>query len=556
LPRSEKSLLREQIASLLRRDDRYIDLGAQLRVWRCPCGIPHREWPAGKPHDFAAEPAELLPTVYGGRYDRLLRKYVGEPKVIREIACHEGQIPVLTFDEPGVLRVLALGSPGAGKTFAAVRRALLMGIARPNSVGGLIAPTNDRRQILWRDFLEACPPEWLEDVKTSKKEIVLANRTVIQVLAARASSAQYGSPLQGRSFDWAVVDESQNVTDEGHAEIATRGRRAGKRYIIFETATNAQVPAFRVRLESFKTAPDRRRINFTGFQNPWVEPDYWLRMKGDLSERDYREKILAEDVPPERLLYPRFDFAKTVVPRGQVPAFATTDVERQFYSGLRDVTEEITLKLYDRPCKFIVGQDFGVLVNASVILKCYQNRLGERLWWAIDEITSNGETDIHARKILRFYNPAEIVVVADPHFNTKEADKSDYNIFKNAHLDTKPATHGRITVEHRISMMNALLEDAVGRRRFFIDCDANRQPKCKYLVQSLLISQRNEHGEPEKDRKSGITDPSHWTSAVQYGMYPWEQIRAQGQAQPTVRQMTAAQQREAELRRQQRFYNR
>lgn len=534
MPRGRKSLLIEEIESLLRVDgSRFADMGATLRVYRCTCKTDHVAWPKGKDHSkhFAA-PAELAtPKIYGGRYDRLLRCYVGPAETTRELKCHEGQVQLLTLtgddvygrplDSDEVLRILAIGAPGAGKTLGAVTRALLMALDRPNSTGGLIGPTGDRRQILWDGFLDICPREWIQDVKNSKKEIVLCNNTVIQVLAAKSSSSQFGSPLQGRSFDWAVPDESQNIDDAGQTEIATRGRRAGGKYRIFETATNAQVPAFRVRLEQFKTNKAYRRINFTGYQNPWVEPAYWEKMRGDMSEREFREKILAEDLPPERMVYPRFSLGHNVAPRGRVPGLS--DIERARLGTLIDVTEKITHERFGVASKYIIAQDFGVLINAAEVLKAYQPRTGGDLyWWAIDEITSGGGTDLHAGKLKSYYDPGECVVIADPHFNTKDSDKSDYNIMRAEGWDVHPSTHGKISVKHRIAMFNALLEDANGRRRFYVDCDASGLPKCTRLVRSLISSQLNDYGEAEKDRKNGASDPSHWPSAVQFGLFHWE----------------------------------
>lgn len=535
MPRSQKSLLKELIAAKLRRDDRFVDVGAQLRVWRCNCNRDHIDYRPGEPHSGDAAPAELLDRVYGGRYDRLLRRYVGPPRTITELKCHPGQVEILTMDTTGLLRVLALGSPGAGKTFAAITRALVMALDRPNSTGGLIAPTGDRRQILWDGFLEIAQPlGWVESVSTTKKSITLVNRVVVQILAAKSSSRQYGSPLQGRSFEWAVVDESQNVDDEAHEEIATRGRRAGRKYIIFETATNGQIPAFRIRLEQFKANPLYKRISFTGFENPWVDPEYWSIIRGDMSDRSFREKVLAEDVPPERLTYHRFRYTdngdKTgcnVMPRPTVG---------------RDITEEITEQRFHRRARYIIGQDFGVLVNASIVLKAYAGKNGERFWWAIDEITSGHDSEDHAARILRFYDPDDVLIVADPHFNSKESDKSDYSLFQQAGLTIVPSVYGKISVKHRVAMFNRLLCDNQGKRRFFIDCDDQRRPKCKQLAQSLLISQLNEFGEPEKERKTGISDPSHWPSAVQFGIFPWEKILGTD----AVKVVTSASQRKHE----------
>jgi hypothetical protein len=303
------------------------------------------------------------------------------------------------------------------------------------------------------------------------------------------------------------------VDDDSQTEIDTRGRRAGAKYVVFESATNAQIPSFRVRLETYKDSPVHRVIRYGLQENPWVRPEYTDRLKSLMSSRDYREKILAEDVPPDLLVYSRFAYAGNVMP---CPA-------------REDITEQVVEERYGREgVRYVIGQDFGVLVTASVFLKAYPGkRYGEINWWAVDEITSYATTsDLHARKILERYAPEDVIVIADPHFNTKDADKSDYNMFKREGLDIHPSVHGQIGRKHRESMLNAMLEDSKGVRRFFVDCDARRRPKCQKLVQAFLSQQYDEKGnsEPRKDYR----DVSHWPAAVSYGVFPWERIRGTG----------------------------
>jgi len=207
VPRGKESLLLERIEALLRTDgSRYVDMGAVLRVYRCTCGQSHVTWPKDRDHSkYYAAPAELVlgrdgrPRVWGGRYDRLLRCYVGPPESPIELKCHAGQVQLLTLegndaygrplDSDEVLTILAVGSPGAGKTMGATTKALLNSLSAPNTTGSLLGPTDDRRKICWEAFLEICPRAWVADIKLSDKEIVLANNVRVQVLAAKVSSA-------------------------------------------------------------------------------------------------------------------------------------------------------------------------------------------------------------------------------------------------------------------------------------------------------------------------------------------------------------------------------
>lgn len=524
MPRSELSLIKERLTKALDPSRRLVDIAVQLEVWKCKCGHAHAptdpspdafkrhiEFLRGFEHEPIAD--YRLGKVYGGKYDTLAKRYVGRADNVVPIKCHEGQLPLLTFNDPSVVRLVSLGSPGAGKTFGVVRRAAIEVCKWPNTMGGLVAPTDDRRQILWRDFLELLEPlGWIDDISYSRKEIRTVNNVIVQILAAKKSSSQAGSPLAGRSWFWAMPDESQNIDYEAHDEILARGRRAGIYYRVYETATNAEVPAFRVRLEQLRQNPGVRILRFTGHQNPWVSPEWWETMRKQMSERRFRQFVLAEDVPPELLLYPEFNYQRHV--RG-IPA------------GARDVTADLVFKLTQhRDRHFIGAQDFGRLVHATIILKCFEvlerspttgDKRGKRIWVACDEITS-GEAvtaDYHAKRVIRSYDPSKLLIIADPHRNTADEDKADYAQFQRAGLAIIPASPTRIAREHRYDMVNSVLRDD----QLFI-----LPGKCPKLVESFMGMERNELGEGERDRKDS-SDLSHWTAALGYGLYPFERIR-------------------------------
>lgn len=507
MPRTNRSELRDRVKNLLRAHDRFVDLGVRVQVVRRI--------------DGEVIPGEIRPTIYGGRYDRLMRRYVGAPENIQTITATPGQLGLLEFDEPGMLRLLALGAPGAGKTYGAVRKALIKALQRCNSTGGLVGPTNDRRMILWTDFLNLVEPlGFVEEVQKTDKRIVLKNNTVIEVLAAKKPSAAQGNPLQGRSWDWAVADESQNIEDEAQTEIDTRGRRAGTSYVVFETATNqTQVPGFKVRIERYKNQPKTHKImSFSGDTNSFVDPSYWERLKSTMTEREYKRLILCEDLPPELLQYPAFSYSHSI---RQAP---------EMYS---DMTPKLTKEMFGRPFRWVIGQDFGVLCNASIVFKAFREPdTGECLWFAVDEITTHrSPASIHARKILERYHAGEVVVVADPHHNSKDTDKSDYAQFRHEGLTIFPAvSKGKIDIKHRVNMMNALLEDAKGKRRLYLACDANGKEFCPNLARALSTIEIDELGRLDQMKKDR-NDLTHWPCAAGYGLWKWEKIRAPAQVQ-------------------------
>lgn len=153
MARSPRKAIYEQIRRLAHLDTRTIDVAARLRVWKRNPDDP----------DGAPVPGELLPRVYGGKYDLFRRRYVGTPDRIEEIACHPGQVDFLTRDDPEVYRLLAKGSPGGGKSMVAVVRGLLADLDAPNGVSGAVAPTRERTKILWRKTLDVAGPRgWID----------------------------------------------------------------------------------------------------------------------------------------------------------------------------------------------------------------------------------------------------------------------------------------------------------------------------------------------------------------------------------------------------------
>ncbi len=506
-------------------------MGARLRLYECSCGRPHAP-PNAKSKDEAQRylrelqgevhvprPGRLLPRVYGGRYDKRLRRYVGRPEKIEEISCHSGQLPLLAFDGEHVKRLLALGSPGAGKTFAALRYALLEALKWPNTNGALIAAIGDRRQILWDEFLGLVEPlGWVESVALQRKQIRLVNGVRVDVLAAKAGSRQTGNPLQGRSWDWVVVDESQNVDDRAHREIAARGRRNAKRFRIIETATNDQHGPFVLRKKKFGTKKNWHMLRLTGFQNPWVDPEWWIEfLRGEMDEREYVQFVLGEDVPPELLLYHGFNYDRHL---GPIP------------KGARDVTAEVVYETFRRPgVQWIGCQDFGALVTCTEFMQCWEvlapNPTGpgskaKRKWVVRGELTSGpGVTaDIHARRVLAMVPTESLIVIADPHVNTADTDKSDYRLSEGEGMHIVRASHQAIKREHRYAMMNVLFRED----QILIETDDSGAPKAPRLVESLLQMQRNELGQGERDKKDK-NDKSHWPAALGYGLFPFEKIR-------------------------------
>lgn len=488
---------------------------ARLRVWR--------RGASGK-----AEPAELLPELYGGLYDRLAKRYVPDAEPERdqvvEFSCHPGQIGALLYREQKH-RVLLLGGPGSGKTWVAELRQVLKGLGAadgswggPNRTWLHVGATDERVDVLWDQFHELVRAlGWIEPFDFhEKKRLRLTNGSLHLFKGGRPARKSEGTKIQGVSAHGAVVDEVQNVSDAAQKDTAERGRRAGPAYEMTETATRVnRIGSFIRRLKKYKTSPDRVIITLNPLENPFVAPDYWDILRRESSDRDFRERVLSEDLPSEHLTYHAFNLEENCRRRPRKDDLdyieITAELARQRWGG-------------NSKRKFIVGHDFGQLTSASEWLKAYRHLpTGARHWWIVRETVSGSHTttEAHAQKLAKECPPDEFSVSADPHVNTPDADKSDFAQMRGAGLDVHKAWSGKIHVRHRIAMLNALLCNSAKERRLFVDLDEAGEPVAPMFVDSCIEMERDEFGNPENVRKD-YRDPSHYPAAASYGLFPWE----------------------------------
>lgn len=490
-----------------------VDVGVQVRVYR--------RGPDDKP-----QPAELLcgpdgqPLVWGGRYDRRQRRYIGPPGKVRRWKAHPGQIKLIAFDEPNVGRVLCLGAPGGGKSESVALWAALQAIARENGIGGVVAPTEARLAILWRKIAALLDPGgWLLPGGASDWEMHLVQGTILQFRSGRAGDKRTGSQIPGLDWDFAAEDEQQAILDGSLLEVDLRGRRAGTRFRVASSATNDAHPDFQSRLDEYRRNPRKRILTFSGFDNAFIETAWWENLRGSMSPENYRRMILGEILPPESRVYPRYETEVHV----QSLAFAGADV-----------TEAVTKARFGRPYRWIIGQDFGRLAMASVVLKCFADPRDPeaRIWWVMDEVNSFDDTtaDAHALAITRArggrYRAQDCIVIADPHIETKNVHRSDYDLMRNRGFRVERAVVSEVLRKRAgESMINSLLRDANGVVRVYLAADATGAPYAAKTAQALRCGTFDDRGESENERKDRH-DLSHWTAALRYGLYPFERLRA------------------------------
>lgn len=510
MPRSEVSQYKDRLKSILGSGKRFVNTAIQFRIY-------------DRNDKDEAVPAETFGPVIGGLYDRAARRYVG-PGTPREIKIHRGQAELLAPDRDGEFRRVYIGAPGSGKTYGLILAIMAYICARPNTTIGVVTPVADQKSTVWRDFLRFAMPKGLvakDGISKSTGEITTLNNVLVQFVSAQKQSGSESSPIQGRSWARAFVDESQSVDADAHDEIMARGRRAAKTFRIYEAATFKGGAGFRLRYEQLKLNSQVTIIKAPILSNSFVSNTWKEKLRANYStEAEFLREVMCEDVPLEKLTYPQFDFKTSIAPIPTVGIDMTARLIERYY-GIPNV-------------KYLVGWDPGRLTSASIVLKAYQlpgrheDGMPDRAWYAVNEITvgNHGSASAMALQLIDRYPVEDMLVVADPHLNgPSDLDpKSDYALLQREGLRLMPAAFGKIGRSARISMVNTLLCDSQGNRRLFVACDQDRRPRCQRLAQSFLLSELDDWGRPEMQRKDEH-DMSHWTAAMAYALWKIESIR-------------------------------
>lgn len=516
--RSPRKTLIEKLRARGDESNRYLDCAVRLRVYR-------------RGENGTAKPAELLPRAFGGVYDTYGACYVAgqRPKKIHELSIHSGQVSLVSLiGKAGKRRMLGLGAPGGGKSMAIVVIAICLGVWKANGIGGVVAPTRARLGIVWGKFLElAGPLGIIASVSPGRKEIALVNGTLIQFRAAAKRSADTGSPIAGHDWQWAVEDEQQDIPDAALTEVDFRGRIAAD-YQVFSSATNEARHEFQMRLQRYEAQPLYEVVRFSGYDNAFTPLAHWEAMRATMSTEDFDRYINCKDTPREGRVYPAFSYQENTAP---LPARTT------------DVTARLCAEKWQVPYEYVIGWDPGVMCSASVILKAYAAPgMNDRNWFVLDEIiTRDATTEYHARDVMAWLNrrgiPQQaVIVIGDPHEN-KDTDRSDYLQMQAAGFVVKRSNGGaQIERKHRVSMVNATLKDANGRRRLFLAASSLGPAQAAKTAECLGHLMYTRLGDIDK-RHGTYLDLSHPGDAVGYALFPFEKFRGSykgGASDPTI----------------------
>jgi hypothetical protein len=519
--------------------DRFVDVGVSLAVVRLD--------PKG---EIALDSGRRVTVVrthrWGGLLDTKLERpdLVGPSRAPRQWMCSEAQEPIVMHDDDRPLGSLVIGSEGSGKTTALAmwhhRMWILHGLGEFRE-GGQTAPVLRRLGLVQHEFHNLWAANWCRYVARDDFEgFELADGCRIRFQHTHRQSAAQGSPIQGFNWSWCGRDEMQDQVDV-HADIESRGRAAkAGRYKQLGTATAKDDPEWRTLRDELVAGGQWRMSRLMVAESPFVAENFLaVKRASGITDREYRRRYLAEDVPPESRLYSTWDRAHNLRP---LPLL-----------GARKITSIVLRAKTGNPHHaLLVGHDPGAAKAASIFLDAFEiNGESGVSWWVRGELfTLHQTSEQHALGVLDVVrkfgcNTGEVIngvlhgaperahVRALPIGQAVDkADEDIYRIWSRVGLDIRSAQYkvdgtgtGHIPRESRIEMVKILLCDAAGRRRLFVDCDDLRRPKAPLLVEAFETLERDERGQPQKDKRIGY-DKSDPPDALGYALWPWEKEAA------------------------------
>lgn len=535
-----RKIMRE-IADDVEAIDRYVDIGVTLKVVRVDESgtelipgarkmIVVREYSLGGILDTKADPPRILEGEDGISQN---------PQVW---FCSEDQWKVIEHPDSARLGMLAIGGMGAGKTTAGIIWTYLRWLENIGLrlEGGISAPTETRLSLVFNEIFKMFPVSWYT-FRSSEGILTMADGTRIRGISTYQQSAAQGSRAQGFNWAWWFGDELQDQVDQFifiqtrlRSKVDGNAKRLG-------SVTAKDDPAWRTLRGSIKDSGFWDEYTLLGPRSPFIHPNHWESMRAMTSDREYRRLVLAEDLPPESRVYFSWSREHNLRPAPLI--------------GARKITSTVISRKTGNPRHaLLIGNDPGVAKSASEFLEAYIIErpqlaaqlgvpVGEVLWWVRAELwTMHKSTEQHAleaMKIARGFGcnvrtDAEIAHVrAQPVGQSQDRPDLDvYRIWSRVGFDIKAAQYkkdgtgtGQISRDSRIEMVNALLCDARGRRRLFVDVDEHGKPVAPKLVEAFETMERDHKGRAEQELKDE-KDPTDAPCALGYALWAFEKEAA------------------------------
>jgi hypothetical protein len=507
--------------------DRYVDIGVLLRVIKID--------PKG---EIKLDSGRRVTVVCEHRWGGLVDTKANPPRIVgpsrdpKVWMCSEAQEPLILHPDTAPLGELVVGAEGGGKTTTLVmwhHRRWVENLGEFRE-GLQTAPTLTRLGLVQREFENLWRPSWGYYVNRDDFQgFDLCDGSRIRFVSTAPRAAKQGSPVQGFNSSWAARDEFQDQIWV-HADIESRMRAARVPKQI-STATAKDDPEYRTLRDMLVQGGQWALSKLLVGDSPFVAANFLdIKRASGVTEREFRRRWLAEDLPPESRVYFNWERTRNLRP---IPLV-----------GARKITSLVlSRKTGNRSHALLIGHDPGTAKAASVFLDAYDVR-GEVCWWVRAELFTMHKTgEQHAREALAIVqkqfgcnirpDAEQAHVRAQPVGQSEDKPDLDiYRIWTRVGFHIKAAQYkkdgtgtGQIKRDSRIDMINRLLGDAHNPPRLFIDVDEHGRPVAPKLVEAFETMERDHRGRAEHEAKDEH-DPTDSPCALGYALWAWEKEAA------------------------------
>lgn len=462
----------------------------------------------------------------GGVVDTKSRpaRIIGQTAGAVDWYCSEDQEQVILYSDDDSPNQLVYGSEGAGKSTVLamwhVLSAMLPLLGEGREIGQ-VAPNETRLSMVRNEMLRLWPSAWYSFAKSTDL-FTFCDGTVIRLQSSHRASEAGGASVQG--FNWSAcgVDEAQDQT-AAMDDITMRGRSAVVYRRVY-TATSKDNTDWRDTRDAMLTSGLWQKRLLLGVRSPFVPAKFWDDAKRSMSNREYRRRIMAEDIGIELAVYYAWQRETHIIQAPDIAVDVTTALLKNFKPYLNPAAE----------FNIVCAHDPGVIYNTTLMLKMKMIG-GLPSWIVVDELQTKQTTarahalELRKRLQSKHYTETEYakaIVFCDPHGRgTNDTDyQTTYLAFKHEKLNVFSPSYKSISRVARIGMVNRLLLDGANRTRLYVACDQNRVLCAPELVKAFESLQKREgsdsaEGNSKKDEK----DMTHSPAALGYGVWQFEQ---------------------------------
>ena len=339
---------------------------------------------------------------------------------------------------------------GAGKTYAAVRKALQLAFLNPGCMGVITEPTYPLlRDILFGD-LENALVEWGVPYKFNRTDAIFTldiNGAKTPILCR---SMENWERLVGINAAWIICDEFDTSKTEialkAYEKLLGRLRAGNTRQFIITTTPEGFRATYQIFVE--KGGEAKRLIRAKTTDNKYLPPDFI-----DTLKEQY----------PENLLKAYLEGEFVNLASGSVYSYFS----RSTHASAETIKEGETLH---------IGADFNVDGCINIVCVERADEDGAITTHAVEELISY-DTSAMARSLRERYKGHKIIIYPDASGQNRKtsASETDVQILRNAgHLVF--VNHSNSSIKDRVNCVNNLFD----KQRLFVNV-----AKCPSLTKAL-----------------------------------------------------------------------